>query len=158
MNIKYAGIALIVIAALFFFSPQDVKYGIFPGDMGDMLIVESVEDNMIRNKALDVVLSPFVSTGEYYAKYQSHNDTMQIWVVEFDSHETAYDAFEHVKTMPYLKDLYIPGIRSPVVQVNAVDDKVQYHYLKKDRIFVVRFENSDTDYQMSIVKEVIIYV
>lgn len=158
MNIKYAGIVLILIAALFFLSPQEKKLGIFPEDIGDMQIVETAKDNMVRNEALDIVLDTFASTGRYYSKYQSRNDTMQIWVVEFDSHDTAYEAFEHVKRIPYLKDLNIPGIKSPVVQVNAVDDKVQYHYLKQNRIFAVRFENNDMDYQISIIKEGIINV
>ena len=155
MNIKYAGIALIVIAALFFFSPQDGKIGIFPGELGDMQIVDVVEGNIPANEAIDVVLRRFPSEGRDYATYQSHNDTMQIWAEEFDSHDTAYEVFEHVKTIPYLKELNIPGIKSPVVQVNAVDGKVQYYYLKKNRIFVVRFEDDDMDYQMSIIKEVI---
>ncbi|MCL7412751.1 MAG: hypothetical protein M8353_03920 [ANME-2 cluster archaeon] len=155
MNTKYAGIALILIAAILFFSPQDVKIGIFSEELGDMQIVDDVEDNIPANEAIDVVLRRFPSKGRYYATYQSHNDTMQIWAEEFDSHDTAYDVFENVKTIPYLKELNIPGMKSPVVQVNAVDGKTQYYYLKKDRIFVVRFENSDMDYQMSIIKEVI---
>ena len=158
MNINYAGIALIVIAALFFFSPQEGKIGIFPEELGDMQIVDVVEKNIPANEAIDVVLRRFSSEGRDYATYQSHNDTMQIWAEEFDSHDTAYEVFENVKTIPYLKELKIPGIKSPVVQVNAVDDKVQYYYLKQNSIFVVRFENSDMDYQMSIIKEVIINV
>ena len=158
MNIEYAGIGLILIAALFFFSPQDLKIGIFSEELGDMQIVDVVEDNIPANEAIDVVLRRSPTIDRYYATDQSHNDTMQIWAEEFDSHDIAYKVFENVKTIPYLKELNIPGIKSPVVQVNAVDGKVQYYYLKKNRIFVVRFEDSDMDYQMSIIKDVIINV
>lgn len=158
MNTEYAGVALILIAAIIFFSPHNVKIGIFSEELGDMQIVDVVENNIPANEAIDVVLRNFFTTGRYYATYRSQNDTMQIWAEEFDSHETAYEAFENVKTIPYLYELNIPGIRSPVVQANSVDGKAHYYYLKKDRIFVVSFENNDMDYQMSIIKEVIINV
>ena len=87
MNIKYAGIALILIAALFFFSPQESKIGIFPEELGDMQIIEVGEGNMSRNEPIYVLFNLFPLTDRYYAMYQSSNDTMQIWVAEFDSHQ-----------------------------------------------------------------------
>ena len=153
MNIKYAGIALILIAALFFFSPQESKIGIFPEELGDMQIIEVGEGNMSRNEPIYVLFNLFPLTDRYYAMYQSSNDTMQIWVAEFDSHELAYKTFEEIKKIPTQQELHVPGIKSPVVYASLVDDRLQYHYLKKNRIFVFSFENDNVDYHMELVKE-----
>ena len=155
MNVKYAGIVLImvVIAALFFFSLQESKIGIFPEELGDMQIIEVGEGNMSRNEAIYAIIHILPLTDRYYAMYQSNNETMQIWVAEFDSHELAYETFEEIKNIKTQQELRVPGIKVPVVYVSLVDGRLQYHYLKKNRIFVFSFENDSVDYHMELIKE-----
>ena len=153
MNLKYAGVALILIVALFFFFSQESKIGIFPEDLGDMHIIEVGKGNISRNEAIYAIFNLFPLTDRYYAMYQSNNDTMQIWVAEFDSNDLAYETFEEVKNIPTQEELRIPGITYPLVYVSLVDDKLQYHYIKKNRIFVLSFENDNVDYHMELIKE-----